>query len=511
MVGKDDGHEMPKVDFQKDRPQLGSAELSYIRKIEEQARERSQRLKKVRRGNLITGCALTAGVLGIYIYSMVAVKQETFLDDFEPPVLEPRKNWHVAASRLHTVIKSIPLRLPPLPTIRDLLRIYKINAQKHLSQNFLLEPRLIEKIAKASGIKSKGLGGTYAVEVGPGPGGIAREMLHSGVEQVAVIEKDPRFLPSLQMLEEASKGRLKILVGDVMSFDMSRLFPDELKRDWEEGETCIDWNMPSKAEYEEENPKLEKKWRYHKVKGRVPLIHVVGNLPFNISTPLIIRWMRDISERKNIWEYGRVPMTLTFQKEVAERIVAAPGEEQRCRLSVMCQNWCYVDYKFTIRGSAFVPKPKVDVGVVRFVPRPEPLIPLPFSLVEKVVRTLFSSRRKHIKYPAAFLFPPGRGGEKATLPSRDDLVNELIGLSEVNSTARAYGLSVEEFGRICKSYLQMCQRYDKLEDYNYRSPKMKDVCIDEPIDEEALEEKWANFDNAVGSFDLREPAANQLQ
>ena len=99
--------------------------------------------------------------------------------------------------------------------------------------------------------------------------------------------------------------------------------------------------------------------------------------------------------RSNAWSYGRVPLTLTFQKEVAERIVAPIGDKQRCRLSVMCQHLCHVQYKFTIPGRAFVPKPDVDVGVVHFVPLVTPGIKAPFLAVEKVVRSAFSFRQKH--------------------------------------------------------------------------------------------------------------------
>lgn len=389
------------------------------------------------------------------------------------------------------------LRLPPMPTIRDLLRIYKINAQKHLSQNFLLEMRLINKIAKACSAKSRGLEGAYVVEVGPGPGGIARALLQNGVAHVTVIEKDPRFLPTLQMLEDACDGRLQILMGDVMSFDMGNIFPEGLRCEWEEGEIYRDWNQLIIDE-EEEVKIPKKKWRPVRYKGKVPKIYIVGNLPFNISTALLIRWLRDISERRNVWSYGRISMTLTFQKEVAERIVAEIGDPQRCRLSVMCQNWCYVDHKFTIPGSAFVPKPKVDVGVVRLVPRPTPIIPLPFHLVEKVVRTIFSSRQKHIKHTASRLFPPGKGGEGARLPSREELANELFCVSGIKPTIRSLRLTTEEFGCLCKAFVKMCEKYPSLEKYEYRTKTLEDDEDGDDIDEEALEAKWEGFDNAKG-------------
>lgn len=101
--------------------------------------------------------------------------------------------------------------------------------------------------------------------------------------------------------------------------------------------------------------------------------------------------------RRNAWSLGRVKMTLTFQEEVAERIVSQPFAKNRCRMSVMCQNWCNVTHKFTIPGRAFLPKPDVNVGIVHFEPLKEPIIPLPFDLIEKVLRTLFLSKQKYIK------------------------------------------------------------------------------------------------------------------
>jgi len=141
------------------------------------------------------------------------------------------------------------------------------------------------------------------------------------------------------MLADASNNKLKIISGDIMTTNMIDMFSPELKKAWEDER---------------------------------PNIHLIGNLPFSISTPLIIRWLRDISRRyvspfslvliafsltitfarrSNAWAYGRVPMTLTFQQEVAERICAPVNDAQRCRMSVMCQNYCKVKTSFTISGT----------------------------------------------------------------------------------------------------------------------------------------------------------------
>lgn len=120
-----------------------------------------------------------------------------------------------------------------------------------------------------------------------------------------------------QMLSEAVNGRLQIMLGDVLGFTMGDIFPKELTRDWQD--------LP-------------------------PKLHIIGNLPFNISTPLIIRWLKDISYHQGAFSYGRVMLTLTFQKEVAERMIAPILSSQRCRLSIMCQHLCDVQHLFTIPG-----------------------------------------------------------------------------------------------------------------------------------------------------------------
>jgi len=169
----------------------------------------------------------------------------------------------------------------------------------------------------------------------------------------------------LQMLNEASGGMMRIFSGDVLQFNMEQIFPAELSTDWSETQRHL---------------------------------HIIGNLPFNVSTPLILRWLEDMSLHRGAWKHGRVPLTLTFQKEVAERMVSPTLKDQRCRLSVMCQYLCDVKHHFTIGGKSFVPPPDVDVGIVRFVPRVEPCIQAPFKLVEKVVRHVFQYRRKMCKH-----------------------------------------------------------------------------------------------------------------
>jgi len=318
-------------------------------------------------------------------------------------------------------------RLPPLPTIKDILRIYNIKAQKRLSQNFILDPRLLDKVARAGG----SLAGCHVVEVGPGPGGITRSILGQDAAQCTVIEKDLRFLPSLRLLGEASGGRLVIHTGDVLSFNMCRLFPDVLRKGWNE---------------------------------EIPNVRVLGNLPFNVSTPLIIRWLADISTRGNIFSYGRVPLTLTFQKEVVDRMVAPPGASCRSRLSVMCQNWADVQHRFTIPGRAFVPKPEVDVGVVYFTPLKQPYIDLPFPMVEKVVTTIFHGKQKHLKNTVGQLFPK---------PMAKHFSEQMMAEAGLNNRRRAIDLNMADFSSLCHSYQRIVDENPSLGKYRHQSAKVQ--------------------------------------
>lgn len=317
------------------------------------------------------------------------------------------------------------MRLPPLPTIRDILRLYRLRALRQLSQNFLLDQRLTDKIVKAAG----NIRNCEVCEVGPGPGGITRSILNKGPSKLFVIEKDKRFLPALDLLEESSDQCMQVFLGDVMNFDMSKIFSENKRRKWED---------------------------------HPPHIHIIGNLPFSVSTPLIIRWLQAMSERKSAWSYGRTQLTLTFQKEVGERMVADIMSNQRCRLSVMCQNWCTVEHKFIIPGKAFVPKPDVDVSVVHFTPLVKPQIPLPFKVVEKVVCNIFGFRQKYSIRGAETLFP---------VPVREQLGKEMYHLADIDPTTRPFQLTVEEYGRLCHAYCTICDRDPRLYKYSHRAAR----------------------------------------
>lgn len=155
---------------------------------------------------------------------------------------------------------SVAPRLPSLPAVRDLLNLYRLRAVKQLSQNFLLEPKLTSKLVSVAGKIDCG----YVCEVGPGAGSLTRVILSRNVKQLVVVEKDKRFRPTLEMLADASGQRMSIVWGDVLSHNLASSFPPEASCDWE---------------------------------GPPPNIHIIGNLPFNVATPLLIRWLHAMSER----------------------------------------------------------------------------------------------------------------------------------------------------------------------------------------------------------------------
>lgn len=333
--------------------------------------------------------------------------------------------------------KALQIRLPPLPSIKDVIRLYKLRALRELSQNFLMEPRLIDKIVRAAGH----IEGNVVCEVGPGPGGITRSIINQAPRKVILIEKDPRFIPSLELLADACKDKVDvdIITGDILKTDIAQFIPSDVKTDWMESP---------------------------------PPVNLIGNLPFSVSTILIIRWLEMISRKEGPWAFGRTRMTLTFQKEVAERMVARILDKQRCRLSVMCQTWCNVNYKFDISGAAFLPKPDVDVGVVTLTPIKKPLTNLPFKMYEKVVRQIFSMRQKYSIRGAETLFPED---------VRKEFALKMYKMADIDPVTRPFQITNTEFTRICEAYNEIIKIYPEFENYDNRAPKAK-IQVDDSKD-----------------------------
>ncbi|XP_028995630.1 dimethyladenosine transferase 1, mitochondrial [Betta splendens] len=318
--------------------------------------------------------------------------------------------------------KLAAFRLPPLPTVGELIKLYNLRAEKQLSQNFLLDLKLTDKIVRQAG----NLKDAHVCEVGPGPGGLTRSILTAGAADLLVVEKDARFIPGLKLLSEAAPGRLRIVHGDILTYRMDRGFPVNISKTWEE------------------DP---------------PNLHIIGNLPFSVSTPLIIKWLESMANRTGPFKYGRTRLTLTFQKEVAERLTASTGSRQRSRLSVMAQYLCKVQSCFTIPGRAFVPKPEVDVGVVHFTPLVQPQIQQPFGLVEKLVRNIFQFRRKHCYRGVEKLFPEAR---------RAELTKETMQKADVDPTLRPTELTIPQIRALADAYAHLCAHEPDLLGFEFR-------------------------------------------
>jgi len=231
-----------------------------------------------------------------------------------------------------------------LPPLREVIRQHGLAARKSLGQNFLFDLNLTARIARAAGP----LEGVTVVEVGPGPGGLTRALLATGAARVIAIERDERCIAALEEIAEAYPGRLEIVAGDALETDV--------------------------------RPRL----------GDGPA-RVVANLPYNIATPLLVNWLSE-----EPWPPWFDRLVLMFQREVAERIVAAPGSKTYGRLSVLAQWRTEAKILFDVNPSAFVPPPNVTSSVVQFVPRQQPLA-CDRRMLERVTEAAFGQRRKMLR------------------------------------------------------------------------------------------------------------------
>ncbi len=270
-----------------------------------------------------------------------------------------------------------------LPPLRDVIRRYGLTARKSLGQNFLFDLNLTERIARAA----EPLAGVTVYEVGPGPGGLTRALLALGAARVIAVERDERAVAALQDIAERYPGRLEIVAADALTFDP----------------------------------------RAHLDNGPV---RIVANLPYNIATALLVSWL--ITEPWPPWYDSAV---LMFQREVAERIVAAPGSKTYGRLSVLAQWRCEARILFDINASAFVPPPKVKSSVVRLLPRTAPA-PCDRKLLETVTQAAFGQRRKMLRQ---------------SLRSLDVDVPALIAAADLDATARAEDISIDGFVGLARS------------------------------------------------------------
>lgn len=230
-----------------------------------------------------------------------------------------------------------------LPPLRDVIQKHDIRTRKSLGQNFLLDLNLTGRIARSAGDISD----VTVVEVGPGPGGLTRALLAEGAHKVIAIERDDRCLPALAEIAAHYPGRLEIIAADALTIDLSSLADGPIK--------------------------------------------VVANLPYNVATPLLVRWLQT-EPWPPVWQ----SLTLMFQREVAERIVAAPKANAYGRLGVLAGWRTEANILFDIDPKAFTPPPKVTSSVVEILPLDTPM-PTEASLLERVAAAGFGQRRKMLR------------------------------------------------------------------------------------------------------------------
>ena len=266
-----------------------------------------------------------------------------------------------------------------LPPLREVIARHGLDARKSLGQNFLFDLNLTRRIARSAAP----LDAATIVEVGPGPGGLTRALLLEGAKKVVAIEKDQRALPALEEIAAHYPGRLDIVTADALRYDFAAHIAGEAK--------------------------------------------IVANLPYNIATVLLTGWLT------GPWPPWFSSLTLMFQKEVAERIVAAPGSSSYGRLAVLSQ-WCAGTKKlFDIDRRAFSPPPKITSSVVQLIPRTTREPACKASVLENVTAAAFGQRRKML-----------RSSLKSITPDPASLLANLA----IDANLRAEQLAVADFARI---------------------------------------------------------------
>ena len=275
---------------------------------------------------------------------------------------------------------SAPGALPPL---REVIRRHGLAAKRSLGQNFLLDLNLTGRIARAAGP----LNGVTVVEIGPGPGGLTRSLLEAGARRVIAIERDERAIAALSEIAEHHPGRLSLVAADALAFDPRPLLDQGPAR-------------------------------------------IVANLPYNIATALLVSWLT--AEPWPPW-YDR--LVLMFQREVAERIVAVPGNKQYGRLSVLAGWRSRARILFDINPQAFVPPPKVISSLVELVPRGDPPA-CDRRLLERVTEAAFGQRRKMLRQSLRSL-------------GTDPL--PLLAAAGLQPTDRAEDISVEGYAALARA------------------------------------------------------------
>jgi 16S rRNA (adenine1518-N6/adenine1519-N6)-dimethyltransferase len=269
-----------------------------------------------------------------------------------------------------------------LPALREVIAANDLSARKSLGQNFLLDLNLTAKIARQAGP----LDGCDILEIGPGPGGLTRGLLAEGARFVLAIEKDRRCLTALHQISNAYPERLTVLEGDALSIDPLQYL--------------------------------------------TPPIKVAANLPYNIGTELLIRWLTPPQ-----WPPFWTSLTLMFQREVADRIVAQPGSKAYGRLALLAQWRCDPQIVMSLPPEAFTPPPKVSSAVVHFTALPAPRFPADPKVLERVIAMAFNQRRKMLRSALKGLGP--------------DIEDRLVAAG-LKPTERAEQVSLEGFCNLAR-------------------------------------------------------------
>ena len=269
-----------------------------------------------------------------------------------------------------------------LPPLRQVIADHDLRARKSLGQNFLLDLNLTSKIARLAG----SLDDHDVLEVGPGPGGLTRGLLAEGARHVVAVEKDQRCIPALDAIADAYPGRLTVVEGDALAADvMDRLTPP---------------------------------------------IRIAANLPYNIGTELLVRWLSP-----PVWPPKWSSLTLMFQQEVADRIVARQGQKAYGRLALLTQWRADAQIVMRLPPDAFSPAPKVSSAVIHLTALPKPRFPADANRLQKVIAAAFGQRRKML-----------RASLKSVLTAPTDQLLEI----GIDPTLRAEALTLEDFCRISR-------------------------------------------------------------
>ena len=281
--------------------------------------------------------------------------------------------------------------LDALPPLREVIAAHGLSAKKTLGQNFILDLNLTRRIAREAGIA-----GSVVYEVGPGPGGLTRALLAEGADRVIAVERDHRALPALAQIAAAKPGALEIVEADAMEVDERTLL------------TGLGVWRP---------------------------VHVVANLPFNVGTALLVKWLT-----LETWPPWWSSLTLMFQKEVAKRVCAKPGTEDYGRLSVMAQWRTQARILFDVSPRAFVPPPKVTSSVLRLEPLATPRCEADLHDLEMVTQAAFGQRRKML-----------RGSLKVLTPD----AGALLDRAGIDGTMRAEDLELAQFCALARSWRRL--------------------------------------------------------